>query len=176
MYQNTIEFLFSLLLIEIYEKLLTFWFIRALASLCTSELSKEVPLMTLLKEASDWWTLCTRRIALNCSRVMNDKIGDPCRSTGGVTFWWIRLEFWKGTCDNQLINWGKLWCYNLYSLFNLWYLERPRYLRSSSDIPLFWRLNQNYNTFTVIPVMFSKGTNLLRQLCSPYYFKGTGIP
>lgn len=72
---------------------LTFWFNKALASFCTSELSKVVPLMTLLRAARDWWTLCTKRMALNCSRMMNDNIGDPCRSLGGDTFWWIRFEF-----------------------------------------------------------------------------------
>lgn len=65
---------------------LTFWFSKALASFCTSELSRVVPRMTLLSAARDWCTLWTRRMALNCSRVMKDEMGDPCRSLGGDTF------------------------------------------------------------------------------------------
>lgn len=36
-----------------FKENLTFWFNKALASVCTSELNNEVPLMTLLRAARD---------------------------------------------------------------------------------------------------------------------------
>lgn len=43
----------------------------------------------------------TKRMALNCSKTMNDSTGDPWPSEGGATFWWIRVEPWKRERDRK---------------------------------------------------------------------------
>lgn len=70
----------------------TSWLSRAVASLWTSAVKRQVPRITLLIEASDWWMLWTNRMALNCSSWTNDSTGELTASAGGWSFCWIREE------------------------------------------------------------------------------------
>lgn len=76
---------------------LTSWFRSAVASLCMSAVMRDVPRMTLLSEASDWWMLWTNRMPLNCSSWTNERTGEPAPSLGRATFWWINEEPWDKT-------------------------------------------------------------------------------
>lgn len=101
---------------------ITSWLSRALASIWTSGVSSWLPLMTLLRPASDWWILWggpkwkrwtnmavhstvkppsgdghtwTKLMQLNCSRRMNEWMGESWTSAGGSTFWWIKEDPWQ---------------------------------------------------------------------------------
>lgn len=49
---------------------------------------------TLVIRALFIWHTWTRRMALNCSRAMKDRTGEPWPSVGEATFWWINEEPW----------------------------------------------------------------------------------